>query len=216
ATDPSVQRVRGRARPVNNKEHTRERRYVPSSASERNGRAFAIAFTRSGTRESYLHLGEGRCSSHGVDDTRGTRAAAAAAAAAGAHTAELSSKLGEARWVSMSVQALGHNLIHRFCECSSFCWLSRSSPWRIGHGSERSCREMRFLAFEELSQGNWLDADLGAFEAPFMDRQHGTLTYWPFRVRDHRDRGSRCQKCCKSEFFTFFKSIDIKFQPISL
>ena len=41
------------------------------------------------------------------------------------------------------------------------------------------------------SQGNWLDADLGAFEAPFMDRQHGTLTYWPSRVRDHRDRGSR-------------------------
>lgn len=38
---------------------------------------------------------------------------------------------------------------------------------------------------ELQSQGNWLNTDLGAFEAPFMDLQHVTLTYWPFRVRDH-------------------------------
>lgn len=61
--------ARGRSIIRNIREPRRERRYVPPSASERNGRAFAIAFTGSGTRESYLHLGEGRCRSHGADDT---------------------------------------------------------------------------------------------------------------------------------------------------
>lgn len=47
-------------------------------------------------------------------------------------------------------------------------------------------KELSGNAISREAQGNWLDADLGVFEAPFMDLQHGTLTYWPFRVRDHR------------------------------
>lgn len=46
-------------------------------------------------------------------------------------------------------------------------------------------KELSGNAISRQSQGNWLNADLGAFEAPFMGLQHVTLTYWPFRVRDH-------------------------------
>lgn len=71
----SVQRVRGRrGRPIIRSGGGGGERCIGTCGrqSERNGRAFAIAFTGSGTRESYLHLGGPVHTQSRGDDTGGT------------------------------------------------------------------------------------------------------------------------------------------------